>query len=116
MGAESMEPEAESIDTRAVDTKRAASESIDEDAIRALVIRLSRPHRSGGEVIERAAIMAAGADSAAVIAWIVDHAGVPEAAIAKAPERGLHGSRLSSGGEAQSKAPLRFVLPAGALV
>lgn len=68
-------------------------------------------------MIERAAIMAAGADSAAVIAWITDHAGVPEAAIAKAPRRGLHGSRLSDGGEtAESKAPLRFVLPAGALV
>jgi hypothetical protein len=68
-------------------------------------------------VIERAAIMAAGADSAAVIAWITDHAGVPEAAAAKAPRLGLHGSRLSGGGEAgDSKAPLRFVLPAGALV
>ncbi len=63
-------------------------------------------------MIERAAIMAAGADSAAVIAWIADHAGIPEAAIAKAPGRGLHGSRLSD----DSKAPLRFVLPAGALV
>jgi hypothetical protein len=67
-------------------------------------------------VIERAAIMAAGADSAAVIAWITDHAGIPEAAIANKPPRGLHGSRLGSGGEAESKAPLRFVLPAGALV
>jgi hypothetical protein len=87
-----------------------------DDAIRALVIRLSRPHSSGGEVIERAAIMAAGADSAAVIAWITDHAGIPEAAAAKAPRHGLHGSRLSGGSEAaESKAPLRFVLPAGAL-
>jgi hypothetical protein len=67
-------------------------------------------------VIERAAIMAAGADSAAVIAWIADHAGVPEARIAKATHGGLHGSRVSSGGEAQSMHPLRFVLPAGALV
>jgi hypothetical protein len=92
------------------------AEDGDDDAIRALVVRLSRPHRSGGEVIERAAIMAAGADSAAVIAWITDHAGVPEAAAAEAPRRGLHGSRLSAAGEAQSKAPLRFVLPAGALV
>ena len=68
------------------------AEGSDDDAIRALVVRLSRPHRSGGEVIERAAIMAAGADSATVIAWIVDHAGIPEAAVAKAPRRGLHGS------------------------
>jgi hypothetical protein len=88
---------------------------IDEDAIRALVKRLARPHLSGGEVIERAAIMAAGADSAAVIAWITAHAGVPETAIATSPRRGLHGSRLSDGAGAESKAPLRFVLPAGTL-
>ncbi|MGA7704941.1 MAG: hypothetical protein WB998_08610 [Solirubrobacteraceae bacterium] len=67
-------------------------------------------------MIERAAIMAAGADSAAVIAWIADHAGIPEVAIAKAPSRGLHGSRVGGDSEAGSKAPLRFVLPAGALV
>ncbi len=104
------------MDAKAKEAKRAEVKDSDDDAIRALVIRLSRPHRSGGEVIERAAIMAAGADSAAVIAWITDHAGVPEAAAAKAPRRGLHGSRLSGGSEAQSTAPLRFVLPAGALV
>lgn len=88
---------------------------IDEDAIRALVGRLARPHLSGGEVIERAAIMAAGADSEAVIAWITAHAGVPEAAIATPPRRGLHGSRLGDGDGAESKTPLRFVLPAGTL-
>jgi hypothetical protein len=66
-------------------------------------------------VIERAAIMAAGADSAAVIAWIADHAGVPEDASAKAPRHGLHGSHLSGAEQAQSKAPLRFVLPPGVL-
>jgi hypothetical protein len=87
---------------------------MDEEAIRALVSRLARPHRSGGEVIERAAIVAAGADSTAVIAWITAHAGIPETAVATSPRRGLHGSRLNDGG-AESKAPLRFVLPAGAL-
>ncbi|HTA96404.1 MAG TPA: hypothetical protein VK730_02025 [Solirubrobacteraceae bacterium] len=100
---------------KAMEAERMEAEGGEDDAIRALVIRLSRPHRSGGEVIERAAIMAAGADSAAVIAWITDHAGIPEAAAAKAPRHGLHGSRLSGGSEAQAKAPLRFVLPAGAL-
>jgi hypothetical protein len=105
------------MDAKAKEAKRTEVEDSADDAIRALVIRLSRPHRSGGEVIERAAIMAAGADSAAVIAWITDHAGVPEVAAAKSPRLGLHGSRLSGGGEsADSKAPLRFVLPAGALV
>jgi hypothetical protein len=88
---------------------------MDDDAIRALVTRLARPHLSGGEVIERAAILAEGADSAAIIEWIADHAGVPEAAVATPSRHGLHGSRLGNGGGAGSPAPLRFVLPAGAL-
>jgi hypothetical protein len=89
--------------------------AVDDDAIRALVTRLARPHPSGGEVIERAAILAEGADFAAVMAWITAHAGIPEAQIAKAPSHGLHGSRLSYGGGAPPRPPLRFVLPAGAL-
>jgi hypothetical protein len=47
--------------------------SVDDDAIRALVTRLARPHPSGGDVIERAAILAEGADLAAVMAWITAH-------------------------------------------
>lgn len=89
--------------------------AVDDDEIRALVTRLARPHRSGGEVIERAAILAEGADSAAVMAWITAHAGIPEATAATAPRHGLHGSRLGDGGGAGSPTPLRFVLPAGAL-
>jgi hypothetical protein len=88
---------------------------VDDDAIRALVTRLARPHPSGGEVIERAAILAEGSDSAAVIAWITAHAGVPEATVAAAPRHGLHGSQLGDSGGAQPRTPLRFVLPAGAL-
>jgi hypothetical protein len=88
---------------------------VDDDAIRALVTRLARPHPSGGEVIERAAILAEGADSAAVIAWITAHAGIPEAMVATPPRQGLHGSRLGDSGGAESRTPLRFVLPAGAL-
>jgi hypothetical protein len=80
------------------------------------VIRLSRPHRSGGEVIERAAILAEGSDSAAVIAWITAHAGIPEEVAASAPRHGLHGARIDSREGTQSGPPLRFVLPAGALV
>ena len=88
---------------------------MDDDAIRALVTQLARPHASGGEVIERAAILAAGADSAAVIAWITAHAGIPEATIAPSPRRGLHGSRLNGPAGDHSRPPLRFVLPAGTL-
>jgi hypothetical protein len=89
--------------------------AVDDDAIRALVTRLARPHPSGGEVIERAAILAEGADSAAVIAWITAHAGVPEAMVVTPTRHGLHGSRLGDSGGAESRTPLRFVLPAGAL-
>ena len=88
---------------------------VDDDAILALVTRLARPHASGGDVIERAAILAEGGDSPAVIAWIINHAGEPESAVASASRRGLHGSRLSGGQQAPGGPPLRFVLPAGAL-
>jgi hypothetical protein len=87
-----------------------------EDAeIRTVVTRLSRPHRSGGEVIERAAILAAGGDFQAIMAWIVAHDGYAEAAAPPTPKGGLHGSRLSYGSGAEAPAPSRFVLPAGAL-
>jgi hypothetical protein len=88
---------------------------VDDDAIRALVTRLARPHPSGGDVIERSVILAEGADSTEVIAWITAHAGTPEAMVAGAPRRGLHGSRLGDGGGAQPRTPRRYVLPAGAL-
>jgi hypothetical protein len=81
-------------------------------AIRDLVTRLSRPHKSGGKVIERAAILAEGADSAEIVDWITDHAGRPEASIAVG-HGGLHGNRLDDA--RASGAPLRYVLPAGAL-
>jgi hypothetical protein len=86
---------------------------VDDDAILALVTRLARPHPSGGTVIERAAILAEGADFPAVLGWIIGHAGQPEAAVAAASKGGLHGARFSDGDGAPPRAPLRFVLPAG---
>jgi hypothetical protein len=89
---------------------------MDDDAIRILVSSLSRPHRSGGDVIERAAILASGAQSTEVVTWIVAHDGKPEEAVPGPSTRGLHGSRLSSGGiGSQPRPPLRYVLPAGTL-
>src|SRR4051812_44796177 len=87
--------------------------TMDHDAIRVLVARLSRPHRSGGDVIERATILAEGADSAAVFAWIAAHDGRPETQSSPVA-RGLHGAGLT-GGSAVSATPRRYVLPAGAL-
>jgi hypothetical protein len=83
-------------------------------AERAVVTRLARPHRSGGTVIERAAILAEGADSTRLVAWVVAHGGQPEAAVVSV-KRGLHSPRLDDPG-ASLRPPLRYVLPAGALV
>jgi hypothetical protein len=88
---------------------------VDDDAIVALVSRLARPHASGGKVIERAAILAEGTDYHAVLDWIMDHAGQPEAADASGSKRGLHGSRITDGAGAPPRPPPRFVLPAGTL-
>ena len=88
---------------------------MDDEPILALVKRLARPHASGGAVIERAAILAEGADFASVMAWIADHDGQPEARSATGSTHGLHGSRLISAGTEQRTTPLRYVLPAGTL-
>src|SRR4051794_1481063 len=87
-----------------------ASEARDiesDDAIRDVVVRLSRPHRSGGDVIERAAILAEGASSAEVLKWIAAHAGEPEAVAAPTVRGGLFGGRDS----VVPRQPLRYVLP-----
>jgi hypothetical protein len=87
-----------------------------EDEIRALVTRLARSHVSGGEVIERAAILAeGGGDFGAVMAWITAHGGQAEAAVSAETRHGLHGSRLADSAGSETRTPLRFVLPPGAL-
>jgi hypothetical protein len=83
--------------------------------ITTLVTRLSRPHPSGGTVIERAAILAAGADYPAIMDWITAHSGTPETATPTPPSRGLHGSRANDGNAPTPQRPVRFVLPADAL-
>jgi len=94
-----------------VATVNTETETPADDAIRALVRRLARPHASGGVVIERAAIVSQGADATAIVEWIMAHAGQPEAAAPVAESRGLHGARLSS----SSAIPRRYVLPVDAL-
>jgi hypothetical protein len=85
---------------------------MDDDAIRLLVTRLARPHASGGRVIERSVILAEGSDSAAIIAWILAHAGVPDSTAATASRQGVHGSAEHLATSAPSRPPLRFVVPA----
>ena len=84
-----------------------------DDATRATVVRLSRSHPSGGTVIERAAILAEGADSTRLVAWVVAHGGQPEAAVVSM-KRGLHSPRVDDPG-ASIRPPVRYVLPAGTL-
>jgi hypothetical protein len=86
-----------------------------DDGIRAIVTRLSRPHASGGDVIERAAIMAEGGDAHAIVDWIIAHAGEPETAAPAGSSRGLHAPRLSDGRGAQGAVPRRYILPVGVL-
>ena len=93
----------------------AASAVRDEDPIGDIVGRLARLQPSGAALIERAAILADGADYVAVVAWIMAHDGQPEAAVSSAKGGGLHGPRLSASAAAGSRPPVRYVLPPGAL-
>ena len=87
----------------------------EDDPVRAIVMRLSRAHPAGGHTIERAAIMASGTDSRAILAWIDAHAGEPEAREPTAVGSGLHSSRLSDRSVADTRQPLRYRLPPSAL-
>lgn len=99
-----------------VDEPATESAGPDDSAIRTLVARLARPHPSGGEVIEHAAILAEGAHSTAILTWIAAHDGVPEDRLAVASGRGLHSAGLHDRGNVDSRAPLRYVLPSAALL
>jgi hypothetical protein len=88
---------------------------MDDQAIRSVVTRLSRQHPSGGQVIERAAVLAEGAESGAILAWITSHEGLPEALAGVAPTRGLHQGKLDTSRSTSSATPRRYVLPPGAL-
>jgi len=90
-------------------------EALDDSAIRRAVARLARPHPSGGDVVERAAILAEGMQAQAILAWIAAHDGVPEAAAPRSTGRGLHGTPRGDSGATQSSKPARYILPSGAV-
>ena len=91
-------------------------ETLGDETIRLLLRRLGRRHPSGGTVVERAAILAEGADFDTIVAWIAAQGGGPETPVASASVRhGLHGTRLHDSGGSQARTAARFVLPAGAL-
>jgi hypothetical protein len=85
-----------------------------DDELRTLISDLARPHRSGGRVVERASLLASGADFGAAVAWIEAHGGTAELPSKKGrASGGLHGARQDA--RDPSRDPLRFVLPPGAL-
>ena len=87
----------------------------DEQMVRELVTRLSRPDRGGARVIERAAILAEGANTESIVTWILEHGGRPEAPASAAAPGGLHGGRLQGRGASDPVAPRRYVIPPGVL-
>ena len=88
---------------------------IDDDAIRAIVLRLARPVASGAHTIERAAILAEGAECAEIEAWIVRQGGEPLVDAAPARGHGLHAERLQVRSSPAGATPSRYVLPASSL-
>ena len=88
---------------------------MEEQAIRSVVTRLARRHPSGGQVIERAAIVAEGIDSGEILAWIASHDGKPEMESPGPVGHGLHGGRFDAGSARRSQTPQRYVLPPDAL-
>jgi hypothetical protein len=91
-------------------------EPASDEQIRAVVARLSRPRRGGGRVIERAAIMAEGTDSSAILDWITAGSWAPDDDLPDAPDQGgsgMHGmSRQTMA--VRTRAPRRYVSPPGA--
>ncbi|HEV7494848.1 hypothetical protein [Baekduia sp.] len=100
------------------EVKDGAAGAVADEDISTLVARLSRKHRSGGRVIERAAIMAEGGNSVAILAWLAEHGWEPEADAPATSDRdgmGLHGMRREAErGRAQAQAPRRYISPAPA--
>jgi len=90
------------IDTTAAPT--------DEDELRTVVDRLARSDRAGGRVIERAALLAEGARSTALLEWLGAHGWEPEAPATPASRGGggIHAQREHRA--VVSAAPARYVL------
>ena len=86
-----------------------------DDDISVVVARLSRPTHAGRRVIERAAIMAEGSRSAAILTWLEDASWTPEERVTSTAYRGgagLHGARSEfERGDTRKQAPQRYVSP-----
>jgi hypothetical protein len=88
---------------------------IEEQTIRAIVVRLARPSDSGAHIVERAALLAEGSDCAEIEAWILREGGEPYSDASVPQGRGLYAERANARSSPASAAPSRYVLPASAL-
>ena len=90
-----------------------AREAREQSEIGAVVKRLARRQASGCEVIERAAILAEGTRSGAILAWITSHAWEPEepspGPTPAQAHRGLHSERTREHDRAAPRPPQRYV-------
>lgn len=88
---------------------------MDDTEIRSFVRRIARvDRRSGSATVERATLVAEGSDVDQIEAWIVRVGGSPEAAAASS-HKGLYAERSAARDVARGSAPVRYVLPPGAL-
>jgi hypothetical protein len=90
---------------------------VDDDSIREVVRRLSRP-APAGHVIERVAILAEGPNFDAIEAWILERGGQPETPVPTTAPRGgggLHADRRASLRSEPGAKISRYVLPPDAL-
>ena len=87
---------------------------MDDAEIRTLVKRIARRSSKGGSTVERATLLAEGSDVEAIEAWILRAGGTPEG---PAPVRGagLNADRINEREASRAHAPLRYLLPPGAL-
>lgn len=87
---------------------------MDDAEIRTLVKRIARRSSKGGATVERATLLAEGADVREIEAWILRVGGTPETA-EPAKGAGLYADRVTEREASRTPAPLRYLLPAGAL-
>ncbi len=87
---------------------------MDDDEIRLLVKRIARLSAKGGATVERATLLAEGSDVGEIEAWILRAGGTPET-VAPAKGAGLYADRVTEREASRTPAPLRYLLPPGAL-
>jgi len=86
---------------------------MDDDEIRILVKRIAR-RGAKGATVERATLLAEGSDVGEIEAWILRAGGTAETA-EPAKGAGLYADRVTEREASRTPAPLRYVLPPGAL-